>query len=91
MELGIAMVDRDFICLLCNRPFSRMTADLIVPTYEVCDECIEGLVQLEVDQLEPEITRRLEANVENLGERYRGPEWLQSTAHFIAVELGSWT
>jgi hypothetical protein len=40
ITLGVCMAERDFECLLCGKPFSRFCGDLIVPEYQVCDECL---------------------------------------------------
>lgn len=45
------MAGRDFECLLCGKPFSRVCGDLILPEYQVCDECLAGLGYLEYKEL----------------------------------------
>jgi hypothetical protein len=87
MQLGAIMANRDFSCLLCNTTYTRMTGDLIVPVYETCDWCLEELGEFSGDELQIEITRRLNANAQNLGDRYLGDEWAQSTAAYLANEL----
>jgi hypothetical protein len=41
------LAERDFECLLCGQPFSRVCADLILPEDQVCDKCLVGLEHLE--------------------------------------------
>jgi len=47
LSSGIGMATRDFDCILCQRHFSRMTADAILPGEMVCDECLAKLCQLD--------------------------------------------
>lgn len=57
--MGIAMAVREFDCLLCQRKYSRMTADAIFPANQLCDDCLAELNQLEGDDLRARIAQRL--------------------------------
>lgn len=46
LSLGVCMANREFDCLLCERHFSRMTADAIFLEEQICDECLKELWQL---------------------------------------------
>ena len=45
------MVVRDFECLLCGKSFSRLCPDLILPEYQVCDECLAKVNHLQGREL----------------------------------------
>jgi len=57
--LGICMAVRDFDCILCQRHFSRMSADLILPEDLICDECLAELWRLEGDELRKYVSQHL--------------------------------
>lgn len=59
VELGICMAARDFDCILCQRHFSRMSADLILPEDLICDECLAELWRLEGDELGKYVSQHL--------------------------------
>jgi hypothetical protein len=46
---GIAMTNRQYVCVLCKRAFSRMGGDLLFIEDSICDECLEELGKLELD------------------------------------------
>jgi hypothetical protein len=68
-SLGIAMVPREFDCLICQRRFSRVCGDLILPEYQICDDCLDELVQLEGDPLRKRIAERLDEGGSRRDER----------------------
>jgi hypothetical protein len=57
--LGVCMAVRDFDCILCQRHFSRMSADLILLNDLICDECLAELGQLEGDELRKRVSQHL--------------------------------
>lgn len=59
MGFGICMAPRDFECALCGRPFTRETADFILPADTVCDACLAELGPLDENALREEIGRRV--------------------------------
>jgi hypothetical protein len=67
-SLGIAMVPREFECLICQRRFSRVCGDLILPEYMICDDCLDGLLQLEGEELKRQISERLAQSGSSSGE-----------------------
>ena len=50
---------REFECTLCQRRFTLLSGDLIVPCPRICDECLKGLWALEGDALEKHISESL--------------------------------
>ena len=59
LNLGIGMANREFVCILCKRNFSRMMGDLIIAEESICDECLEELSQLDEDALRAHVPQRL--------------------------------
>lgn len=59
VSLGVCMAVRDFDCILCQRHFSRMSGDLILPEDLICDECLAELWQLEGDVLREYVSQHL--------------------------------
>lgn len=59
VSLGVCMAVRDFDCILCQRHFSRMSADLILLEDQICDECLAELWRLEGDELGKYISQHL--------------------------------
>jgi len=63
MKAGIAMADRSFECVLCQRTFSRFTPDaLLLSTNLVCDDCLKELHLMEEGDLGKQISERLARN-----------------------------
>jgi hypothetical protein len=67
ITLGVCMAVRDFECLLCGKPYSRMSADCIMPSDRVCDECLAELGRLPEKELWETIARRQANSKENRG------------------------
>jgi hypothetical protein len=59
LSLGIGMANREFVCILCKRNFSRMMGDLIIVEESICDECLEELSQLDEKALRAHVPQRL--------------------------------
>jgi hypothetical protein len=65
VSLGAFLAVRDFECILCGRPFSRMTADLLLPEDQVCDDCLGTLGPLDENDLRAAIAQRQPHSKEN--------------------------
>lgn len=52
------MTSRDFECILCGQPFSRVSSDVILPPDQVCDACLAEIGPLEEGELWAAIDRR---------------------------------
>lgn len=59
VSLGIGMAPREFDCLICQHHFTRFCADMILPEYSICDQCLAELRPLEGDELRKRVSRRL--------------------------------
>ncbi len=59
VSLGIGMAPREFDCLICQRHFTRFCADMILPEYSICDQCLAELRPLEGDELRRRVSQRL--------------------------------
>jgi len=87
MQLGVGIFNREFTCILCNKLYTRLTGDLIVPVDETCDQCLHKLGELCGDDLTAEIARRLHANAANLGDRYQGDDRVPALARHMAQNM----
>ncbi len=58
----IAMAARDFKCILCQRNFTLLSGDLMVPTPVICDECLVEVWQLGDDALARYVSKHLAEN-----------------------------
>jgi len=59
ISAGIGISVRDFKCILCQRHFSRMSADAILPNEMVCDECLDKLSNLDEEALVKHVAEAL--------------------------------
>jgi hypothetical protein len=59
LSSGIGMVAREFECILCQRHFSRMTADATLTAEMICDICLAELSQLGADRLTEQVSELL--------------------------------
>lgn len=60
MKAGIAMANRSFQCVLCQRQFTRFGPDAsLLSANLVCDDCLTELRQLEGDELRVQVSKRL--------------------------------
>jgi len=57
--LGIGMAPRKFECLLCQKHYTLLCGDLILPEYLLCDECLEELQPLEEEELRNRVSQNL--------------------------------
>ena len=51
-RFGVCMTTRGFVCPLCGQPFTRETADLILPEDTICDSCLVRLGPLDATALQ---------------------------------------
>lgn len=58
-SLGVCMAPRDFVCPLCGRKFTRVTADLILLEDTVCDSCLAEMGPLNGAARRERINQRL--------------------------------
>lgn len=58
-SLGVCITNREFTCLLCNRKFTRETADLIQLENTICDACYAELLNLEEPALSRQVSEKL--------------------------------
>jgi hypothetical protein len=49
--LGIGMAPREFECMLCQKHYTLLCGDLVLPEYLLCDDCLAELQPLEEDEL----------------------------------------
>ena len=62
ISAGIGMAARNYECILCRQPFSRMTADAVLSGEMICDECLAKLSQFDEDGLRKHVSQQLVAN-----------------------------
>lgn len=60
VSLGIAMANRNFVCILCKRDFSRVTGDLILAEESICDDCLEELSKMDEKAVRAYISQHLD-------------------------------
>ena len=65
--VGLAL--REFECTLCQRRFTLLSGDLILPGPSICDECLRALWELEGDALTKHISGCLKEEASRVGER----------------------
>jgi len=70
---GIAL--REFECMLCQRQFTLLSGDLILPGPDFCDDCLKELWGLESDTLVERISGYLGKNA---SQREKDPESRQA-------------
>lgn len=60
LSLGIAMANRNFVCILCKRDFSRVTGDLILAEESICDDCLEELSKMDEKAVRAYLSQHLD-------------------------------
>ncbi len=60
--LGIGMALREFECMLCQKHYTLLCGDLVLPEYLLCDECLAELQPLEEDELRKHVSQNLSEN-----------------------------
>ncbi|MBN1920695.1 MAG: hypothetical protein JW892_05585 [Anaerolineae bacterium] len=55
----VGMVPRDLECFLCQKTFTAVYGDFIVPEDVICDTCRAELAALTEDELRQTVTARL--------------------------------
>lgn len=53
------MANRNFVCILCKRNFSRLTGDAIPAAESICDDCLEELSNLNEKALRAQVSQQL--------------------------------
>jgi len=57
--LGIGMAPREFECMLCQKHYTLLCGDLVLPEYLLCDDCLAELRPLEEDELREHVSQHL--------------------------------
>jgi hypothetical protein len=61
---------REFECTLCQRRFTLLSADLMLPQPAFCDECLKALWGLDAAALTRHVSGCLKENASGLGKPY---------------------
>ena len=88
------MALRNFECTLCQRSFTLLSGDLILPGPNICDECLLALWELESDALTKHISACLKENAsrpkEHLESHSKEQELLNSTVRLFQQYKEQW-
>jgi hypothetical protein len=59
---GAVFANRDFECILCQRHFTRASADLILTDDMICDDCLGELQGMNENDLREHVSQQLGKN-----------------------------